>query len=221
MFLKTENRASLFLCSICIMIFCCSVAWAGEANQSVSHRTKVPSTIKETLPIALPDSLSPDTNNSGATLLVKMTPDEYELCPPRKKYWIEYSLSSKEWDWRVRKPGIYASKCLTGTIKSSVDVLVDFNGFEDLCPVVKPAAKLETYYAASVSPLALAQVQWLRASNFNNGDLLIKANATTPTPWYLWNKISVNGSTSAGKYTDAAVITFVMQNVQLWLDLGP
>jgi len=204
MFLKRENRANLFLCSICIMIFCCSVVWAGEANQSASQRTKVSNTIKETSPIAIPDSLSPDV-----------------IIRPKNEYWIEYSLSATEWDWEVRKPGIYASKCLTGTITSNVDVLIDFNGFEDLnCAGVLPP-NLETYYAVSVLPLTLGQVQWLRASNFNNGNLLITANKDNPTPWYLWNKIFVNGSTSAGKYTDAAFITFVMQNVQPWLDLGP
>ena len=196
MFLKRQNRANLFLCSIWLVIFCCSVVWAGEANQSVSHRAKVSSTIKETSPTAV-------------------------IIRPKNEYWIEYSLSATEWDWNVRRPGIYASKCLTGSITSNVDVLIDFNGFEDLnCPGV-PNPNLETYYAVSVLPLTLGQVQWLRASNFNNGNLLITANKDNPTPWYLWNKIFVNGSTSAGKYTDAAFITFVMQNVQPWLDLGP
>jgi hypothetical protein len=218
MFLKTEKRANLLLCSIWLVIFCCSVVWAGEANQSVSQRAKVPSTIKQTSPIAIPDSLSPETNATGLNPQMKMRPDV--IIRPKNEYWIEYSLSATKWDWVVRKPGIYASKCLTGSITSNVDVLIDFNGFEDLnCPGV-PNPNLETYYAVSVLPLTLGQVQWLRASNFNNGNLLITANKDNPTPWYLWNKISVNGNASAAQYTDAAFITFVMQNVQPWLDVG-
>jgi hypothetical protein len=134
--------------------------------------------------------------------------------------WIIYSISATEWSWNVRRPGIYASKCLVGTITSNVDVTIHFQGFEDLSSSNSPPKNLETYYSATVLDLPINQLVWHRASDFNKPecDLFIAKNPMIQTPWSLWNKISVANGISADEYNDDAYITFLMQNTETWTD---
>ena len=144
--------------------------------------------------------------------------------------WIRYSLSATLWKWMVRKPGIYAAKCLTGTVKSNVDIVINFKGFEDLETYHSIGdfnwsdkcsdQELETYYSATLSNLTVAQVLWHRACEFNNPqyDLFIPQNPLTPTGWSLWNKILVTNDISACNFKDNAAISFEIANLDLWVD---
>jgi len=144
--------------------------------------------------------------------------------------WIRYSLSATLWTWTVRKPGVYATQCLTGTVKSNVDIVIDFTGFEDLKtpPLLKGLhwdpkcsdKEIETYYAAALSNLTVDQVSWHRASEFNNplNNLLIPQNPLIATSWNLWNKISVTNDISACNFKDQAFITFEVANSDMWID---
>lgn len=145
---------------------------------------------------------------------------DYQLISQAKSTcpWICYSLSATQWDWTVRKPGDYAAKCLVGTIRSNVDVVIHFEGFEDLSSTNSPTQNLETYYSATILDLPIDQLQWHRASDFNGHDLIIPQNPTDPTYWSLWNKISVQNNISADEYEDDAFIDFLMQNNDTWTD---
>lgn len=138
----------------------------------------------------------------------------------KEEYWISYSLSATQWSWNVRRSGDYAAKCLVGTIKSNVDVVIHFEGFEDLSSSNSPTQNLETYYSATILDLPIDQLQWHRASDFHNPehDLFIAKNPTIATPWNLWNKISVKNEISADEYEDDAFIDFLMQNNDTWTD---
>ncbi len=147
---------------------------------------------------------------------------DYQLISQAKSTcpWISYSLSATQWSWNVRRSGDYAAKCLVGTIKSNVDVVIHFEGFEDLSSSNSPTQNLETYYSATILDLPIDQLQWHRASDFNNPehDLFIAKNPTIATPWNLWNKISVKNNISADEYKDDAFIDFLMQNNDTWTD---
>lgn len=136
----------------------------------------------------------------------------------KEEYWISYSLSATQWNWMVRKPGDYAGKCLVGRITSNVDVVIHFEGFEDLSSTNSPTQNLETYYSATILDLPIDQLQWYRASDFNGHDLIIPQNPTDSTYWSLWNKVSVNNNISADEYEDDAFIDFLMQNNDTWTD---
>jgi len=132
--------------------------------------------------------------------------------------WVKFHLSATQWTWNVRKPGSYAAKCLTGTITSDVDMLIEFSGFEDLYSSDPPRQNVETYHGVLIGNERVEEVEWVRASDFNARILLIKQNPTTATTWSLWNKVYVKPGNSAFEYSDDAVITLVMQNMSPWME---
>lgn len=134
--------------------------------------------------------------------------------------WISCSFSATQWKWHVRRPGDYSAKCLTGIIRSNVDVIIQFSDFEDLSSTNSPTQNLETYYSATLLDLTVEQVVWYRASDFNGHGLTIPQSPTDPVYWSLWNKVSVKNEISADEYKDDSVITLVMVNTKTWIDPG-
>ena len=139
------------------------------------------------------------------------------LSPASDSQWVSFHFSSTQWQWNIRKPGDYAAQPIIGSIISSVDVLIDFNGFEDLNATYPPTQKVETYYGVSIGNQGVEEVEWARASDLNAHSLLIRQNPI-PTHWSLWNKICVKADNSDFKYLDDAVITFGILNTSPWID---
>jgi hypothetical protein len=166
-------------------------------------------------PPILIDPRNPVTVESGSLGVGLM------LSKPICRPWVSYSLSGSRCKWKVRKPGVYAAKCFTGTIKSNVDIVIHFAGFADLKSGFKCGhQEMETYYSATILDLTIDQVEWHTASDFcePENNIFIPENPMIETPWNLWNKISVTSDNSACKYRDHAKITFVMVNVKTWID---
>ncbi len=161
-------------------------------------------------------------NPSDPEIIPTVLPNPQRIDQDNLEYWISYSISATQLRWNVRHPGVYASKCLVGFVKSNVDVIISFEGFEDLRSFNSPAQTLETYYSASILDLPIEQLQWHRASDFNSPEhsLLIVKNEVTETAWSLWNKIGVTNLLSSGDYSDDASITFIIVNLTPWTDPG-
>jgi hypothetical protein len=134
--------------------------------------------------------------------------------------WVSFHLSATQWEWKIRRPGEYAAQSIVGSITGNVDILINFSGFEDLTSSNSPTQNVETYYGVSIGIQSVEEVDWVRASDFNARSLLINQNPTTPTTWTLWNKVCLRPGNSAFEYSDDAVITFVMQNSNPWIDPG-
>ena len=132
--------------------------------------------------------------------------------------WLRFHVSATQWQWLIRRPGVYAAECIIGSITSSVDILINFSGFEDLCSSDPTTQNVETYYGVSIGNQNVEEVEWVGAADFNRHPLLIKQNPVAPTYWNLWNKVSVKQGNSALEYSDDAVITFLMQNTTPWID---
>ena len=136
--------------------------------------------------------------------------------------WLDYSLSGTRFDWRVRKPGIYAADSLTATLKSNSDLEIDFDGFANLMyqgttqfPGV--TQEIETWYAYGEP---LDTLVWMPAIDLDATDHAIKDSADLHAGYSfkLWNKIKVVASNSASEYQDDATITLVLQNQKIWID---
>lgn len=137
--------------------------------------------------------------------------------------WLEYSLSGTRYDWRVRKPGIYAADSLTAVLKSNSDLEIDFDGFANLMyqgtaqfPGV--TQEIETWYAYGEGPPDT--LVWMPAIDLDATDHAIKDSADLHAGYSfkLWNKIKVVASNSASEYEDDATITLVLQNQKIWID---
>ena len=136
--------------------------------------------------------------------------------------WIEWSLSGTRWDWRVRKPGIYAGDCISATVASNNDVLVDYEGFENL-QAVDPGAvnpEIPVYYAIGEDINQFSDDDWIAAADLNGSDDLLEDSQALHDglSWKLWNKIEVSECNTSCEYEDQATITLVLQNVKIWID---
>lgn len=137
-----------------------------------------------------------------------------------EKQWASFHLSSTQWEWKVRRPGEYASQTLTGTVSSSSDIMIAFSGFGDLVCSNPNSENVEAFYGAYLGNVQVDQVSWVRAQDFNGRTLLIPRlpGPPAPVPWCLWNKINVGIVNSAEEYTDDAVITFLLKVNSTWTD---
>lgn len=139
--------------------------------------------------------------------------------------WIDWSISSSGWNFRIRKPGTYAANCLTAIVDSNADVLVSFNGFDDLRKLEDPNAGLpiETYYGFSLGE-DINNVQWVKATELN------ELTARIPycrNQFKLWIKIIIRDSftatdeypkTRACNYQDDAKVTLQVSVLKNWID---
>ncbi|MCR4426039.1 MAG: hypothetical protein NUW23_07620 [Firmicutes bacterium] len=136
--------------------------------------------------------------------------------------WIEWSLSGTRWDWRVMKPGTYATDCITATLKSNGAVAINYDGFADLAYQGTGGVEqtIDTWYAFGPTIPAPTSSSWVRAADLNNDDDLVPDSAALHAglSWKLWNKIQVVECNSACEYEDTATITLVLQTMKPWVD---
>jgi len=131
--------------------------------------------------------------------------------------WIEWYTSATRVDWRIRKPGVYASDVVTTTVASNNDVIVDYEGFENLYSPDAVNPEIQTYYAVGDS---IENVQWVEAAQINNDDVLLTNSPELcgGMTWTLWNRLDVSECNSSAEYEDEATITLVLQNIKIWID---
>lgn len=139
--------------------------------------------------------------------------------------WINWSISSSGWNFRIRKPGTYAANCLTAIVDSNADVLVSFSDFEDLRKLEEPMAGLpiETYYGFSVGE-DINDVQWVEATSLNE---LMARIPYCRNQFKLWIKLIIRDSftatadypkTRACNYQDDAKVTLQVSVLKNWID---
>lgn len=126
--------------------------------------------------------------------------------------WVEWSISATRYDWRVRKPGIYAANSLTAWIKSNGAIEIDFADFGNLAGL---GGEIETWYA--YGPV-LNTLSWIPAAALTSCTIPDDGDIHAGISWKLWNKIKVVPCNSACEYNDDATITLVVQNQKCWID---
>ncbi|WP_324668112.1 hypothetical protein [Geochorda subterranea] len=136
--------------------------------------------------------------------------------------WVEYTMSGTRKDWRIRRPGIYASDSMTGTIKSNNDVVISFSGFGPLAyeaPGQGVDEYIETEYGYStVEDPNL--VVWVPAEDLNETSILLEDSEALHygQQWKLWSKINVGPSNSSSEYENVGTVTVTLTNIKLWID---
>ena len=201
----------------------------GAKNPS-SQQNTIHSDLKVNKTKLRPIPVIVDPRNPDAVINESLGVDVNFLRSTTQDPFIEYSLSATLYRWMLRKPGDYGSKCVTGSIKSNVDVIIDFIEFEDLQTPPRLRGlnrsikctdqQVEMSYSANIGEIPIHQVQWHRSLDFNNpeNDLFIAANPTMETYWSLWSMVSITPDIEACNFEDRAFISVKIVNVKTWLD---
>jgi hypothetical protein len=141
--------------------------------------------------------------------------------------WCKWSMTGTRWDWFVKKPGNYAADCISGTIASNQNVLVDYHGFGDLIALEPDKAvddTIEVWYAVSGvgTPYPIGDANWVRSYDLNNvaeWDTVYDSQALhNGFTWKLWNRIYVSTCNSACEYEDDAFISLYLLCQKPWID---
>jgi len=130
---------------------------------------------------------------------------------------LEVQLSATEWDWRIRKCGTFACHVLDARVRSAFDILVDFEGFANFLDP-NSDIQINTWYAISqMVPPPPNSTTWISANLLNLADFVIPA-PINGVNWNLWCKIEVTNDIKAGEYSNNPTITFVVQEIEHWVD---
>ena len=139
------------------------------------------------------------------------------LSPIQTDSLLEVQLSATEWDWKIRKMGTFACHVLDATVRSAFDILVDFQGFANFTDP-NSNIQINTWYAISqIAPPPPNSADWISANLLNLADFVIPAPINGAN-WNLWCKIEVTNDISAGEYSNNPTITFVVQEIEHWVD---
>ncbi len=133
--------------------------------------------------------------------------------------WIRWQISAQGWRMFVRKPGTYTADCINASIKSNADVLVTFEGFDDLKNDLGEA--IETFYAfGEESPFNITD--WYPAKTLDQQQLQVPYCEHSA---HLWIKIVVREDASgeypktrACEYQDDASFKISVTVYKPWLD---
>jgi len=142
--------------------------------------------------------------------------------------WIEWSMTGTRWDWFVRKPGNYAADCITATIKSNQNVLVDYHDFGPLVAVDTLKAVLDTipiWYSVgdyTPTPPPKGDPRWTWCRDLNNAaewdTIFDSKDLHDGLQFKLWNYIHVENCNSACEYEDDAWISLKLLCQKEWID---
>lgn len=133
--------------------------------------------------------------------------------------WINWDIDFTQWDFLIRKPGIYATDCIELRIASNYDVMLSKSGFGDLVGANGTVPAAWTMLGASVVPSSADF-----ATAFNGSELLsydlVKKPSGTEYGWSkkLWSKVEISDTLKPGFYSDMGLITISATLMQPWIE---
>ena len=87
--------------------------------------------------------------------------------------WINFSFTGTRWDWFVRKPGWYAANCITAKVASNGDILIDYEGFDDLVSLMGNPTPIPIWYSFGASIQEAQDNGWVPGPLLNDDDDLL------------------------------------------------
>lgn len=138
--------------------------------------------------------------------------------------WINWNISSNRKDWRILKPGLYASDCITFQIASNNDVTISFDGFGNLEYLADGGVKqeIDTWYGIwnGENPMDPTNVYWIPASSLNSVKLrlLDGADLHASRTFKIFSKLSVANCNSSSDYENVGYVTIAVNNLKNWVD---
>lgn len=146
--------------------------------------------------------------------------------------WVEYTISGTRKDWRVLRPGTYASNSVTAMIRSNNDVIVEFfatdpeylsdiNGRESVTPTIP---KWFGYSQGQDQNLAEVEANgWYRGSDYSADNPLViffgdSAGLHAGLAFKIWERIEVVPSNTSSDYEGTGTLTIKLTNMKHWVD---
>lgn len=144
--------------------------------------------------------------------------------------WINFSFTGTRWDWFVRKPGWYAANCITAKVASNGDILIDYEGFDDLVSLMGNPTPIPIWYSFGASIQEAQDNGWVPGPLLNDDDDLLDESEYwvdgrnflhEGLTWKLWNRIHVVECNTACEYEDVALITLGLNQQKIWIEQNP
>lgn len=141
--------------------------------------------------------------------------------------WIKWSISGTRKDWRVLRPGTYASDSVTAKIASNNDVVIEFwaedpEYLEEDRGVTRTIPKWFSY-SEGVLPEDADLNGWLPASETSEENPFVirltdSAALHEGLTYKIWEKIEVLPSHSSSDYEGTGKVTIYLTNIKHWVD---
>jgi len=129
---------------------------------------------------------------------------------------FEVYVSATDWDWRIRKTGVFCSEVMSCSVSTHHDLLVDFEGFANLINI-QSNTQINTSYAISqLVPPPPNSESWISANDLNSADFMIQAHEDKT--WNLWCKLDVTNNILPLEYENQPIITFIIPGVLDWFE---
>lgn len=137
--------------------------------------------------------------------------------------WINWTLATTRKDWRVRKPGDYASNSIDFTIASNNAVLVSFDGFDDL-QYLNPNAPsdtthyIDTWYGVGSDINNVST--WVPAEDLNDMTITFPDSDGLHhgMQFKIWQRIKVVESNSSSEYENVGTVRLAVTNLKFWIN---
>jgi hypothetical protein len=127
--------------------------------------------------------------------------------------YADISLSSSRVDWRVAKPGTYATLATTISFTGNGRLSMDFEGFGDLTSSTGGTSVINAYYGFGTDLTDVELSGWIGANALNSDPVApIALSPTAPATLKMWAKISAGEEDSSAEYENTGVITFTASN---------
>jgi|LSQX01.1.fsa_nt_gb hypothetical protein len=140
--------------------------------------------------------------------------------------WINWSISGTRKDWRVLRPGTYASDSVTARIQSNNDVVIEF--YAEDPEYLSDGGVTRTIpkwfgYSETDQIDEVDNRGWWRGSDFSSDNPLVirvrdSAGLHSGLTYKIWEKIEVLPSHSSSDYEGKGYVTIYLTNVKHWVD---
>lgn len=135
-------------------------------------------------------------------------------------------------DWRIRKPGDYASVALSLRLISNTSVTMRFEGFDDLAPetpfqlMPSNVAPIPTFYAVGSTLGEADAAGWWSARELNNVAVALDVARASPgrnfaedgrtehgRAWTLWQRLMVTPHQRPAEYEGRGRVILILDNL--------
>lgn len=148
--------------------------------------------------------------------------------------WVDWTISGTRKDWRVLRPGIYASNSVTATIKSNNDIIIEFYATDPSYyyegnqnegeSVTDTIPKWFSYSEGQEQDLAEVEENgWYRVTEHNADNPLVITIKDSGAlhgglAFKIWEKIEVVPSNTSSDYEGYGTVIIKLTNMKHWVD---
>lgn len=141
--------------------------------------------------------------------------------------WIDWEINGTRKDWRVLKPGTYASDSVTARVKSNNDVRISFWAEDPEYQADAASPSIPLWYGYSVGADSGNNignvVEWVRASDYTSDNPLeftirFEDGLAEGLAYRIWEMIEVTNEHRSSEYHGTGGILICVTNLKYWVD---